>query len=307
MEQYNDFDNETIKTIYDADNTLRLSRNLDEKTMKARELICDVVNGILNKKESSNKKDIRDITIDEIEISSRTYNCLKRGNLKTLGDIIDTDYDRLCKIRNMGRKSVEEVIAIMKNYGYEMINGRFISNEEIDNQTNEEEKEINQEIITDIKDKKIEDLSMSTRLHTCLARTEKIKTFGDILSNNVMYYVKLRNLGNGCLKELLGIVHSYGYTLVGEEILNESNSEKSTFAATSAADIKESVMIEKITNQNEEQKRRLEEKKEKSKLLDEYIKLMLEQQKLNEIESKLDNEIKQKQEQLKKMGLKYEN
>ena len=257
MNQYNDldFDSDFRKMIYAADDILRLSRKLDEKTIKAKELINNVVISTLNKKEELiDKTDVRNITLDEIEISNRTYNCLKRGNIITLGDIIDTDYIRLCKIRNMGRKSVEEVIYIMKNNGYVVVNGKFIKEDEIDNIEKQEDTKMNQEI----KDKKIEDISMSTRLYNVLHRFGHIETFGDILSNNVMYYVKLRNLGAGCLKELLDIVHSYGYTLESEELLDESNSEKSALAVTEAADIKEN-----ITNQKEEQKIKLEENKEK--------------------------------------------
>ena len=51
----------------------------------------------------------KNIKIEELDFSCRTYNCLKRANLLTINDIINLSEDDLMKIRNMGKKSVKEI------------------------------------------------------------------------------------------------------------------------------------------------------------------------------------------------------
>ena len=55
--------------------------------------------------------------LEDLGLSVRTYNCLKRAGIKTLGDILLLTQERLMKIRNLGRKSWEEVLAKLAEYG----------------------------------------------------------------------------------------------------------------------------------------------------------------------------------------------
>ena len=55
--------------------------------------------------------------IEDLELSVRPYNCLKRAGKRTLRDIADMTEDDLLRVRNLGRKSAEEVISLLKNYG----------------------------------------------------------------------------------------------------------------------------------------------------------------------------------------------
>ena len=57
------------------------------------------------------------VSIDEMELSVRAYNCLKRAGIDTLDDIRGLTIERLVNIRNLGRKSAKEVIAKAKEYG----------------------------------------------------------------------------------------------------------------------------------------------------------------------------------------------
>ena len=50
------------------------------------------------------------MTIDELDLSVRSYNCLKRANINTVEDLISKTEDEMMKVRNLGRKSLEEVI-----------------------------------------------------------------------------------------------------------------------------------------------------------------------------------------------------
>lgn len=58
-----------------------------------------------------------DISIYDLELSVRAYNCLHRVGIKTLGDLSELTKEKLMKIRNMGRKSADEIIQKMKLYG----------------------------------------------------------------------------------------------------------------------------------------------------------------------------------------------
>ena len=53
-----------------------------------------------------------DMTIDELELSVRSYNCLKRAGINTVGELCNKTPDDMMKVRNLGRKSLEEVLGL---------------------------------------------------------------------------------------------------------------------------------------------------------------------------------------------------
>ena len=63
---------------------------------------------------------VSDISIDDLELSVRSFNCLRRAGINTIGDLDGFTVERFMKIRNLGRKSMEEVIARLKEYGIEI-------------------------------------------------------------------------------------------------------------------------------------------------------------------------------------------
>lgn len=63
---------------------------------------------------------VSDISIDNLELSVRSFNCLKRAGIDTLGDLSEYTLEKLLKVRNLGRKSMEEVITKAKEYGIEI-------------------------------------------------------------------------------------------------------------------------------------------------------------------------------------------
>ena len=58
-----------------------------------------------------------DMTIDELELSVRSYNCLKKAGINTVGELCNKTPDDMMKVRNLGRKSLEEVLAKLKDMG----------------------------------------------------------------------------------------------------------------------------------------------------------------------------------------------
>jgi DNA-directed RNA polymerase subunit alpha len=53
---------------------------------------------------------VLEMTIEELDLSVRSFNCLKRAGINTVGDLMNTTEEDMMKVRNLGRKSLEEVI-----------------------------------------------------------------------------------------------------------------------------------------------------------------------------------------------------
>ena len=71
------------------------------------------------------KLDIKpeDITLEELELSVRSYNCLKRAGMNTLRDVAEMTFDELCNVRNLGKRSIDEICAALTNYGIRLKKG----------------------------------------------------------------------------------------------------------------------------------------------------------------------------------------
>ena len=59
---------------------------------------------------SAQRDKVLELTIEELDLSVRSFNCLKRANINTVEDLISKTEDDMMKVRNLGRKSLEEVI-----------------------------------------------------------------------------------------------------------------------------------------------------------------------------------------------------
>lgn len=69
--------------------------------------------------ESERVRKILTTSVDDLELSVRSHNCLKAANIKTLSDLVKRDESEMLKFRNFGRKSLAELIEIVENYGLE--------------------------------------------------------------------------------------------------------------------------------------------------------------------------------------------
>jgi DNA-directed RNA polymerase subunit alpha len=55
------------------------------------------------------------MTIEELDLSVRSFNCLKRAGINTVEDLIGKSEDEMMKVRNLGKKSLEEVVAKLES------------------------------------------------------------------------------------------------------------------------------------------------------------------------------------------------
>ena len=78
--------------------------------------IADVT-GIMNAKQEDSKLKKLETSIDDLDFSVRAYNCLKRAGVNTLGDLTSKSEVEMMKIRNLGKKSLKEVIDKIKDMG----------------------------------------------------------------------------------------------------------------------------------------------------------------------------------------------
>ena len=60
------------------------------------------------------------MTIEELDMSVRSFNCLKRAGIDTVEDLINRTEDDMMKVRNLGKKSLEEVILKLQSLGLEL-------------------------------------------------------------------------------------------------------------------------------------------------------------------------------------------
>lgn len=73
---------------------------------------------IMVEKGESGKEKVLDMTIEELDLSVRSFNCLKRAGINTVGNLINKTEDEMMKVRNLGRKSLEEVINKLDSLGF---------------------------------------------------------------------------------------------------------------------------------------------------------------------------------------------
>ncbi len=75
---------------------------------------------IMVEKEDNEKEKVLEMNIDELELSVRSYNCLKRAGINTVEELCNRTPEDMMKVRNLGRKSLEEVLAKLKELGLEL-------------------------------------------------------------------------------------------------------------------------------------------------------------------------------------------
>ncbi|MBR4966172.1 MAG: DNA-directed RNA polymerase subunit alpha [Lachnospiraceae bacterium] len=90
---------------------LKLFINLSENSKNAIVMI---------EKEDDQKEKVLEMSIDELELSVRSYNCLKRAGIDTVEKLTNKTPEDMMKVRNLGRKSLDEVLAKLKELGLQL-------------------------------------------------------------------------------------------------------------------------------------------------------------------------------------------
>ncbi len=118
-----DYDKLTLEvwtdgTITPAEAVSLAAKIVSEHMSLFVELSDDAKNAeIMIEKEESKKEKVLETTIEELDLSVRSYNCLKRAGINTVQDLTTRSENDMMKVRNLGRKSLEEVIAKLDGMG----------------------------------------------------------------------------------------------------------------------------------------------------------------------------------------------
>mgnify|MGYP000821381595 FL=1 len=112
-------DVETDGTI-PADEAVSLAAKILNDHLK---LFVDLSEEVSNKeimveKDDDGKEKVLEMTIEELDLSVRSFNCLKRAGINTVEDLIGKSEEDMMKVRNLGRKSLDEVIAKLSSLGF---------------------------------------------------------------------------------------------------------------------------------------------------------------------------------------------
>ncbi|MDR2513962.1 MAG: DNA-directed RNA polymerase subunit alpha [Christensenellaceae bacterium] len=112
--QITDYDRLTLEVWTDGsikpdEATSQAAKILSEHLMLFINLTENVVPVDFNEPEDNKMEKVQEMTIEELDLSVRAYNCLKRANINTVAELIQRDEEDMMKVRNLGKKSLEEV------------------------------------------------------------------------------------------------------------------------------------------------------------------------------------------------------
>ena len=112
--QVTDFDKLTIEvwtngTILPKEALASAAQIITNNMRLFIDLTVNVVSVNYNEPEMDNRDKILEMTIEELDLSVRAFNCLKRASINTVGELVQRNQEDMMKVRNLGKKSLEEV------------------------------------------------------------------------------------------------------------------------------------------------------------------------------------------------------
>ena len=121
-----DFDKLTLEVTTNGTTSAReivalAGKIINEHVNLFIELCSEMSNmSILVSKEEDKQVKLMELPIEEMDLSVRSYNCLKRAGINTIQDLLKKSKSDMFKVRNLGAKSVEEVIQKLESYGFSL-------------------------------------------------------------------------------------------------------------------------------------------------------------------------------------------
>ena len=123
-----DFDKLTIEVWTDKTITARDAVSLGAKILCDHFTLFTDLSEVIGSKSTvvekaeTQRDKVLEMTIEELDLSVRSFNCLKRANINTVEDLISKTEDEMIKVRNLGRKSLEEVVHKLAMMGLSLLN-----------------------------------------------------------------------------------------------------------------------------------------------------------------------------------------
>ena len=122
--QITDYDKLTIEVWTDGTISAKEAVSLASKILTEHlNLFVDLSDEVSNTeimvvKDDSAKEKVLEMTIEELDLSVRSFNCLKRAGINTVEDLINKTEEDMMRVRNLGRKSLDEVVAKLASLGF---------------------------------------------------------------------------------------------------------------------------------------------------------------------------------------------
>lgn len=107
-----------------AKDVVSLAAKAIEDHVKLFVTLSDSISGmdILVSREEDKQQKVLEMNIEDMDLSVRSYNCLKRAAIHTVEDLTKKSEEDMLKVRNLGRKSLDEVISKLRSYGLDLKN-----------------------------------------------------------------------------------------------------------------------------------------------------------------------------------------
>ena len=121
-----DFDKLTIEVLTDGTSSAKEAISYGAKILNEHlNLFVDLSDEAKNaeimvESVATVKEKVLEMTIEELDMSVRSFNCLKRAGIDTVEDLVNRTEDEMIRVRNLGKKSLEEVIAKLHSLGLEL-------------------------------------------------------------------------------------------------------------------------------------------------------------------------------------------
>ena len=124
--QITDYDKLTLEVWTDGTISAKEAVSLGAKVLTEHlNLFVDLsdevyATDIMVEKDDKGKEKVLEMTIEELDLSVRSFNCLKRAGINTVEDLVNKTEEEMMKVRNLGRKSLEEVMAKLDALGFSL-------------------------------------------------------------------------------------------------------------------------------------------------------------------------------------------
>ena len=125
--QITDYDKLTLEVWTDGTISAKEAVSLGAKVLNEHlNLFADLSDEvypteIMVEKDDNGKEKVLEMTVEELDLSVRSFNCLKRAGINTVEDLISKSEEDMMKVRNLGRKSLEEVINKLNSLGFDLV------------------------------------------------------------------------------------------------------------------------------------------------------------------------------------------
>jgi DNA-directed RNA polymerase subunit alpha len=158
-------------------------------------------------KKKSRKNQILETPISDFELSVRSRNCLRKMNIRTLGDLLNITETELLSYKNFGETSLREIKVILEQKGLHlgmMLEDKQLAPEPVVEQATQEDR--------GMLNKSVDDMQLSVRARKCLQKLN-IRTLGELTRTTDAELLGCKNFGVTSLNEIKRVLSGFGLSL----------------------------------------------------------------------------------------------